>query len=186
VTLATVSPSWHVHLPTTQETRVRAMSRVDPGAPWPSSRALAALLGSGAVRSGPPRSVGVGRGLPLLASQPVRWAGMEVEVECVVQGPGMVESNLVAPPWDDLVLGEATEEEWWDLVDGFLAAVDARHGVVADGEALEVEEPSSATLRQRLRRHLGVLVGGGLASAAGAGACAYRCLPMSGLLLLLR
>jgi hypothetical protein len=182
---AAPAPRWRVHLPTAGETRVRAVSRVDPGAPWPSSRALAALLRAGAVRSGPPRSLGAGRGLPLIASQPVRWAGMEIEVECLVQGPGAVECNLVAPPWDELVAAEATEEAWWELVDGMLAAVDARHGAIVDGEAVALDEPSPATLRARLRRHLGLLVGAELVAAAGAAACAYRALPASGLLVLL-
>jgi hypothetical protein len=183
---ALTAPSWRVHLPTALETRVRAVSRVDPRAPWPSSRAVAALLDAGAARSGAPRSVGAGRGLPLIASQPLRWAGVEVEVECLALGGGAVECNLVAPPWDELVAADASEEAWWELVDGVLAAVDARHGAVVDGEPVDLAEPSSATLRARLRRHLGLLVADDLAPAAGAGACVYRRLPRSGLALLLR
>lgn len=180
------APSWRVHLPTALETRVRALSRVDPGAPWPSSRAVAALLDAGAVRSGPPRSVGAGRGLPLIASHPLRWAGVEVEVECLLLGAGAVECNLVAPPWDELAAADAPEEAWWELVDGVLAAVDARHGALVDGEAVDLGEPSPVTLRARLRRHLGLLVSDDLVAAAGAGACLYRRLPRSGLALLLR
>jgi hypothetical protein len=183
---ATAAPSWRVHLPTALETRVRAVSRPDPGAPWPSSRALAALLHAGAVRSGPPRSVGAGRGLPLVASQPLSWAGVEVELECLVLGRDAVECNLVAPPWDELARADAPEEAWWELVDAVLAAVDAGHGALVDGEAVDLDEPSPATLRARLRRHLGLLVAADLASGAGADACAYRWLPASGLVVLLR
>src|SRR6202008_676036 len=37
------------------------------------------------------------------------------------------------------------------------AAVDARHGAIVDGEAVDLEDPTPATLRARLRRHLAVL-----------------------------
>ena len=186
MTIAAVSPSWGVHLPTAVETRVRTHTWVDPGAPWPSSRAVAALQGAGAVRSGPPRSAGSGRGLPLVAAQSLRWAGVDLEVECLVAGRGVVESNLVAPPWDELVIAEATEEAWWELVDGFLAAVDARCGAVVDGEAVDLEVPSPATLRTWLRRHVGILVDEELACVAGSDACIYRRLEASGLVVLLR
>ncbi len=177
---------WGVHLPTALETRVRAVGRHEPGAPWPSARALSAALAAGAVRSGPPRTVGGGRGVPLITGQQLRWAGVDLELECVADRRGAVECDLVAPPWDELVTSAADEEEWWDLVDAVLAAVDARHGAVVDGEALDPEEPSSATLGARLRRHLGVLVPQHLAAVAGTGAVAYRALPRSGLVLLLR
>jgi hypothetical protein len=186
VTAVPGSTGWRVHLPTAVETRVRAVSRHDPGAPWPSARALTAALAAGAARSGPPRTVGGGRGLPLITGQPLRWAGVDLELECVAHPSGVVESDLVAPPWDELVTAAAGEEEWWDLVDAVLAAVDARHGAVVDGEALDPAEPSPAMLVARLHRHLGVLVGEHLAAAAGTVAVAYRSLPRSGLVLLLR
>jgi hypothetical protein len=175
-----------VHLPTALETRVRVVGGVDARDPWPSARALSVLLAAGAVRSGPPRSVGAGSGPPLIASQSLRWAGVELELECVAHPPGLMESNLVAPPWDELAVAETTEAAWWELVDAFLVAVDAGHGAIVDGEALELEGPSPATLPARLRRHLGLLVREPLAGAAGAGACVYRRLPQSGLVLLLR
>jgi hypothetical protein len=175
-----------VHLPTALETRVRAVCPHQPGGPWPSARALTAALGAGARRSGPPRTVGAGRGLPLITGQPLLWAGVDLELECHAHPSGVVESDLVAPPWDELVTAAAAEEEWWELVDAVLAAVDARHGAVLDGEALDIAEPSAALLGARLRRHLGVLVGEHLAGAAGAAAVGYRSLPRSGLVLLLR
>jgi len=178
---------WWVHLPTALETRVRAVGGADARDPWPSARALSALLAEGAVRTGPPRSVGAGSGVPLFTSQTLRWAGVEVELECLVMAPGVVESNLVAPRWDELATAGTTEAAWWELVDAFLAAVGARHGAEVDGEALDLEEPTAtAALRARLRRHLGVLVREPLAGAAGSAACVYRTLPRSGLVLLLR
>jgi hypothetical protein len=186
VTAAPRSTGWRVHLPTALETRVRVVGRHDPGAPWPSARALGAALAAGAARSGPPRTVGGGRGLPLITGQPLRWAGVDLELECVADRCGVVECDLVAPPWDELVTAAAGEEEWWELVDAVLAAVDARHGAVVDGEALDPADPSPALLRVRLRRHLGVLVPEHLAADAGTGAVAYRSLPRSGLVLLLR
>ena len=125
---AAVRARWRVHLPTALETRVRAIGGADPRDPWPSARALDALLAAGAVRDGPPRAVGAGAGPPLIASQRLRWAGVE----------------------------------------------------------LEVEEPTPSTLRARLRRHLGLLVPESVAGGAGAAADAYRRLPRSGLVLLLR
>jgi hypothetical protein len=186
VSVAAGSVAWRVHLPTALETRVRAVGIADPGAPWPSARALDVLLATGAARCGPPRAVGAGRGLPLIASQALRWAGVELEVECVAHPAGLVESALTAPTWDELAGAAATEAEWWELVDGFLAAVDAHHGAVTDGEALDPSEPSLRTLPARLGRHLGLLVGEPLATAAGSWAAAYRRLPRSGLVLLLR
>jgi hypothetical protein len=186
VSIAAGPAAWHVHLPTALETRIRAVGRADPGAPWPSARALDVLLAAGAARCGPPRAVGAGRGLPLIASQALRWAGVELEVECVAHPAGLVESALAAPTWDELAGGAATEAEWWELVDGFLAAVDAHHGAVTDGEALDPSEPLPRTLPARLGCHLGLLVGEPLAAAAGSRAAAYRRLPRSGLVLLLR
>ena len=183
---AAVCARWRVHLPTALETRVRAVGRADHRDPWPSARALDALLAAGAVRAGPPRAVGAGAGPPLIASQQLRWEGVEVEVECVAMAEGVVESNLVAPPWDELARSAAGEEAWWELVDAFLAAVDARHGALVDGEAVELEDPNPATLHARLRRHLALLVPEWLAGAAGAAADVYRTLPHSGLVVLLR
>jgi hypothetical protein len=183
-----MSPTaWRIHIPTAVETRVQAIGHDGDGrGPWPSARALDALRELGAARSGPPRSLGTGRGTPLVASQVMAWAGVELEVECRVHPSGMLEAALTAPPWDVLVTAEATEEEWWELVDAFLEAVDARHGAVGDGEALAPDEPSPAALRSRLLHHLGVLVDGRLAEVATPAADAYRTLERSGLVLLLR
>ncbi|TMD07239.1 MAG: hypothetical protein E6J03_04330 [Chloroflexi bacterium] len=183
---AAVRARWRVHLPTALETRVRAIGVADPRDPWPSARALDALLAAGAVREGPPRAVGAGAGPPLIASQRLCWAGVELEVECVAMAEGVMESNLVAPSWDELTRSAAGEDAWWELADAFLAAVDARHGALVDGEAVEVEEPTPSTLRARLRRHLGLLVPESVAGGAGAAADAYRWLPRSGLVVLLR
>jgi hypothetical protein len=183
---AAVSERWRVHLPTALETRVRAIGLADPRDPWPSARALDALLAAGAVRDGPPRAVGAGAGPPLIASQRLRWAGVDLEVECVAMAEGVMESNLVAPSWDELTRSAAGEDAWWELGDAFLAAVEARHGALVDGEAVELEEPTPSTLQARLRRHLGLLVPEWVAAAAGPAACAYRWLAQSNLVLLLR
>ena len=175
-----------MHLPTALETRVRAIGRAGPRDPWPSARALDALLAAGAERVGPPRAVGAGAGRPLIASQLLRWAGVELEVECVAMTEDVVESNLVAPPWDELAGGAPGEDAWWELADVFLAAVDARHGALVDGEAVELDEPSPATLHLLVRRHLALLVPESLAGCAGAAADAYRLMPRSGLVVLLR
>jgi hypothetical protein len=179
-------PAWRVHLPTALETRVRAWARAEPSGPWPSARAVSALVEEGSVRAGPARATGSGQGLPLLAAQPLRWSGLDLEVECRAAGDGRVECDLVAPPWDEIVDAPATEDGWWDLVDAFLAAVDARHGAIVDGEAVDPDDPSAASLGARVRRHLGVLVPDHLAAAGGAAADAYRTLPRSGRTLLLR
>jgi hypothetical protein len=180
------APAWRVHLPTALETRVRSWARADPAGPWPSARAVSALLAEGATRAGRPRAVGAGRGLPLVAAQPLRWAGLELEVECRAAGDGLVECDLAAPPWDGIAAADATEDGWWELVDAFLAAVDARHGAIVDGEAVDPVEPSAESLRARLRRHLALLVPEHLATAAGADAAVYRTLPRSGRAVLLR
>lgn len=182
----TTTPAWRVHLPTALETRVRAWARADPAGPWPSALAVSALRGEGALPAGPARAAGTGRGLPLLAAQPLQWAGLELDVECRAAGDGLVECDLAAPPWDDIAATEATEDGWWELADAFLAAVDARHGAIVDGEAVDPADPTAASLRARLRRHLALLVPEHLAAAGGADADVYRTLPRSGRAVLLR
>ena len=101
-------------------------------------------------------------------------------------GGGLTECNLVAPPWDELTRSAAEEAAWWELADGFLAAVDARHGAIVDGEAADLDDPTPRTLHARLRRHIALLVPEWLAGPAGAAADAYRTLPRCGLVVLLR
>ena len=182
----TLAPAWAVHLPTALETRVRVWAMHDPGAPWPSARALSALVAGGAGRDGPPRTAGAGRGLPLLAAQRLHWCGLGLEIEFHAGRDARVECNLIAPSWDELAAAPTDEDAWWELVDAFCAAVDARHGAVVDGEAVDPQEPTAAGVASRLRRHLGLLVPERLVPTVGAAADAYRVLPRSGLTLLLR
>ncbi|HEX3604768.1 MAG TPA: hypothetical protein VH134_02510 [Candidatus Dormibacteraeota bacterium] len=182
----TLAPAWAVHLPTALETRVRSWTEHHARDPWPSARALSALVAEGATRDGPPRTAGAGRGLPILSAQRLRWCELDLEMEFHAGRDARVECNLIAPSWDELAAAPTTEDAWWELVDAFCAAVDARHGAVVDGEALDPDEPTPAGLAARLRRHLGLLVPEHLAAAAGSRADAYRILPRSGLTLLLR
>jgi hypothetical protein len=177
------APAWAVHLPTTDTTCVRlALPRRTGHEPWPFTLAVTELTRLGATPVERFRSLGAGRGDPLIASQDLTWQGHPLRLEAVTLRDGAAEVALDLPPWDELTAGEATEAMLWDLVDALAAAVDARHGAIGDGEPLSPLDPLDAALR----RHLVVLAPAVLASSAGWLAADYLELPRSGLHVLLR
>jgi hypothetical protein len=182
--------AWSVHLPTAGETCVRVCLRPrEAGDPWPFSLVLTELARLGAVGEGRFRALGSGHGEPLLAAQELRWRRCPAHLETLVGRDGRREAALSLPSWDEMCTqAEATEEDFWDLVDGFAAAVDAEHGAIVDGEPLELEAPREPRgWEPVLARHLAVLVPVGLAGAVPAGRAAhYRDLSHSGLAVLLR
>lgn len=179
------APAWSVHLCTALETRVHlALPPRRAADPWPLPRALTELARMGAVRTEAPRTLGRGRGMPLLAAQQLSWCGVGVHVEMRGAQTG-VEVVVELPAWDELVTAVSDEAEVWELVDVAAAAVDAVCGVIADGEAPLHAHPHGDAWRAALRRHVGVLVAEGSLDA-GAAACSYRVLPRSGLEVLIR
>jgi hypothetical protein len=172
--------AWSVHLPTADATwarlRLRPRGERDP---WPFTLAVTQLQALGAVGEERFRSLGRGRDEPLLASQELRWRGCPLHLETLLGREGSREAALALPSWDELAHSEATEDDFWDLVDGFAAAVGAGHGAIGDGEPLD----------EVLDRHLALLLPPHLAADAeseGGRACLYRELPLSGLHVLLR
>ena len=181
------APRWSVSLAGVVETAVRlACPPPARRSPWASARALGALSALGASAGGSPRAVGAGRGHPVLSSRLLELDGATVEVEAVVVGEGTpVEVTLRWPAFDELE-PLVDEARWWEVVDAVAAAVDARHGALVDGEAIDLADPEAADLAARLRRHAGLLVPERLAPAAGALACHHRTLERSGMAVLLR
>lgn len=176
-------PAWSVHLPTAGATVVRLALRArGPRDPWPFMEAITELgrLGARATEQRF-RSVGAGRGHPLIASQELAWRGLPLHFETVALGSagGQTEASLELPSWDELVAApDATEEALWDLVDTLAAVTGAVYGAIGDGEALAAPPD--------LAHHAALLVSAAGAGAAGWHAADYRELPLSGLHVLLR
>jgi len=175
-----VSLPWSIHLPTADATCVRLRLRPrDEGAPWPFTLALTELGRLGAVAAERFRSLGRGRGEPLLASQELLWRGCPVHLETAAG-----EASLALPAWDRMAETEANEDGFWELVDTFAAAVGARHGAIGDGEALA---PPGAAWQGAIERHLALLLPPAVAGDLGTWRVdRYRELPLSGLAVLLR
>ncbi len=172
--------TWSVHLPTAGETCVRL--RLRPRGerdPWPFTLAVTELGRLGAEGEGRFRSLGSGRGEPLLASQELRWRDCPVHLETLRTADGEREAALALPSWDEICeQSSASEADFWELVDGFAAAVDAEHGAIVDGEPLA---------GPAIEEHVAVLVAQhGAAELTGWRAARYRDLPRSGLAVLLR
>lgn len=173
---------WRVHPATAATTCFRLFCLQHEGGPWPLARALADLAGLGVRPSERFRSLGAGRGHPLLHSQECSWEGITIHLEARAGG----EAALELPAGDELV-GSVDEDSLWRLVDVFAAAVDARHGALTDGEAADPALPESdAAWRRRLRHHLGVLIPAYAGVEWGAEAAPYRLLERSRLLVVLR
>jgi hypothetical protein len=176
--------SWSVHIPTADETCVRLRLRPrDERDPWPFSLAITELGRLGVEGEGRFRALGSGHGEPLLASHELRWRDCPVHMETLRGRDGVHEAALALPSWDELCSEvDATEEDFWELVDGFAAAVDAAHGAIVDGEPLDPPEQAPA-----IERHLAVLVPQPhAAELTGWRAAHYRDLPRSGLAVVLR
>jgi hypothetical protein len=79
------------------------------------------------------------------------------------------------------------EDQWWELVDAFAAAVDATHGALVDGEPVELT-PAGTELgwRRRIGDHFGLLLPEGTEVAWDGTAAVYTTLPSSGLAVVLR
>lgn len=177
--------TWSIHLPTADETCVRLRLRPrDERDPWPFSLAITELGRLGAEGEGRFRALGSGHGEPLLASHQLRWRDCPVHMETVRSGDGVREAALALPSWDEICdKADATEDDFWELVDGFAAAVDAAHGAIVDGEPLDAPEDATAPIE----RHLAVLLPRPEAvELTGWRAAHYRDLPRSGLAVLLR
>lgn len=176
--------SWSIHLPTADETCIRLRLRPrDERDPWPFSLAITELGRLGAEGEGRFRALGSGHGEPLLASHELRWRDCPVHMETLRSGDGTREAALALPSWDEMCdQVDATEDDFWELVDGFAAAVDAAHGAIVDGEPLDAPPAQPA-----IERHLAVLVPqSGAVELTGWRAAHYRDLPRSGLAVLLR
>ena len=181
-------PPWRVHIPTVEESCVRVRCRRPAGSgPWPLSSALTELGRLGLRPTERFRSLGRGRGQPLLHSQEAEWRGLDVHLELVVSSGGEVVEAALALPGMDEVVRRVGEDEWWELVDLFAAAVDAAHGALVDGEPLDLE-PAGPALdwRRRIGDHLALLLPAALGAESGPAAFAYTTLPASELSVLLR
>jgi hypothetical protein len=175
--------AWSIHLPTAGETCIRLRLRPrDARDPWPFSLALTELARLGAAGEGRFRALGSGHGEPLIAAHELSWRRCALHVETLATNDGTREAALALPSWDELCeQSEATEDDFWDLVDGFAAAVDAEHGAIVDGEPLPTAGPPD------IEHHVAVLVPTHLADHPDPRRAAhYRDLPRSGLSVLLR
>ncbi|MGD1053974.1 MAG: hypothetical protein ABR950_09130 [Candidatus Dormibacteria bacterium] len=182
------APAWRVHIPTVEESCIRVRCRQPAGSgPWPLTTALVELARLGLRPTERFRSLGTGRGRPLLHAQEAEWRGLAVHLESVVTAGGeVVEAALALPGMDEVVLC-AGEDEWWELVDAFAAAVDAGHGALVDGEPVELSPAGTALgWRRRAADHLGLLLPEGTEVAWGGMADVYTTLPSSGLEVVLR
>ncbi len=179
--------SWRVLIPTADETCVRVRCREPAGkGPWPLSRALVELGHLGLQPEERFRSLGAGRGQPLLQSQEASWHELPVHLESLVTAGGrLVEAALALPAMEELI-ARVDESSWWELVDVFAAACDAAHGAVVDGEPLELEPAADAAgWRSRLADHLALLVPGRFADQLPPAGAVYTSLPMSSLTVVL-
>ncbi|MFN2569806.1 MAG: hypothetical protein ABR564_09440 [Candidatus Dormibacteria bacterium] len=178
-------------MPTALETciRVAAAPAGDAG-PWPLSRALAQLAPLGVRAEERFRALGSGRGRPLIHSQEARWHGLPVELEAIsCREPGTLDEVALALPshTEMLAADDVDESAFWELVDTFAAAVDARHGAIVDGEAILLEPPAGQVgWQRRFSRHFGLLVPAEVARCWPPAAAPYRRLPRSDLLVVLR
>jgi hypothetical protein len=181
-------PLWRVHIPTVDESCVRVRCRRPAGAgPWPLSTALAEMGRLGLRPTDRFRSLGRGRGQPLIHSQEADWRGLAVHLESLVTSGGDVVEAALALPGMDEVVCRVGEDEWWELVDVFATAVDAAHGALVDGEPLDLEPAGSAPdWHRRIGDHLALLLPPEADAEPGPAACAYTTLPASGLLVVLR
>jgi len=182
------APVWRVHIPTVEESCVRLRCRRPAGAgPWPLSSALTELGRLGLRATERFRSLGSGRGQPLIHSQEASWRGLAVHLESVVtSGGGVVEAALALPGMDEVVTRVA-EDAWWELVDVFAAAVDGAHGALVDGEPVDLTPPASPLgWRRRIGDHLGLLVPAAREAEWVPAASRYMTLPSSRLAVVLR
>ena len=180
--------SWRVHIPAVGETWIRVRCREAAGTgPWPLSRALAELGRMGLRPVDRFRSLGAGRGQPLIHSQEAEWRGLAAHLESTVTvGGAVVEAALSLPGMDEIV-PSVGEDDWWDLVDVFAAAVGAGHGALGDGEPLAPRMPADrAGWRHRIGDHIGLLVPEETGTDWSPLAGAYTPLPTSRLWVLLR
>jgi hypothetical protein len=187
-TTLAAAPIWRVHIPTVEESCVRVRCRQAAGSgPWPLTTALVELARLGVRPTERFRSLGTGRGRPLVHSQEAEWRGLTVHLESVVtSGGGVVEAALALPGMDEVVVC-VDEDPWWELVDAFAAAVDATHGALVDGEPVDLTPAATeAGWRRRLGDHLGLLLPEGTEVEWGCTATVYATLPASGLEVILR
>jgi hypothetical protein len=187
-TALAAAPVWRVHIPTVEESCIRVRCRQSAGSgPWPITTALVELGRLGVRPTERFRSLGTGRGRPILHSQEAEWHGLPVHLESVVTSGGEVVEAALALPGMDEVVPRVDEDSWWELVDAFAAAVDATHGALVDGEPVDLT-PAGTELgwRRRIGDHLGLLLPEGTEVEWGCTATLYATLPSSGLVVVLR
>ncbi|MGD1034588.1 MAG: hypothetical protein ABR977_09160 [Candidatus Dormibacteria bacterium] len=185
---AGAAPHWRVHIPTVDESCVRLRCRQPAGAgPWPLSVALTELGPLGLRVTERFRSLGRGRGQPLVHTQEASWCGLAVHLESLVSSGGtVVEAALALPGMDEVVL-RVDEDSWWELVDVFATAVDASHGALVDGEPVDLSPPESPRgWRRRVGDHLALLVPSGTDVGWSPAGSLYTSLPSSRLEVVLR
>jgi hypothetical protein len=181
-------PLWRVHIPTADESCVRVRCRQPAGTgPWPLSTAITELARLGLHVTERFRSLGTGRGQPLIHAQEASWRGLPVHLESVVtSGGAVVEAALALPGMDEVVL-RVDEDSWWELVDAFVAAVDATHGALVDGEPVDLTPPPSPRgWRRRIGDHLALLVPSAAEVSWAPAGSLYMSLPSSRLQVVLR
>jgi hypothetical protein len=183
----TTTTRWRIHIPTADETCIRLRLRPrDERDPWPFSLAITELARLGAAGEGRFRALGSGHGEPLIASHELRWRNCPVHVETLKARDGTREAALSLPSWDEMCeQPEATEDDFWELVDGFAAALDAEHGAIVDGEPLS--DAAGHAWHDAIDTHVALLVPAvAAADLQPARAAHYHDLPRSGLAVLLR
>ena len=147
----TAQGGWRVHLGTVESTTLRlACGRLEDGGPWPLSRALAELARLGLRPEGRFRSLGRGRGTPLLHAQDAVWQDSPVHLESRTDRDGTTEVSLELPSGDELGAATVSEDALWALVDTLAEAVDARFGVLGDGLGLDAVALSERARTARL------------------------------------
>jgi hypothetical protein len=182
-----VASGWRVHAGTAGATVVRLVSRPGSGGGWAVARLLAGAAGLGASAAASHRALGAGTGPPLIHSAALRWRGCDLHLECHHDPAARRdELSLELPGWDELAALVPDESLLWELLDAAAVAVDAEHGCIGDGEALDPDLPADERgWRRRCRSHLGVLAPERV-EGAGSEAASYLVLPLSGLRVLLR
>lgn len=182
------SPAWSVHLGTAGCTCIRFTSdRARDGDPWLLSRVVSELVATGASMAERPRALGSGHGMPLIHSQVMSWCGTTIEFEAHHLRDGDDEVSVTLPEWDELVDVVPGEDSVWEMLDLVAAAIMPRFGIVGDGEPIGPTRcETAADLRALLRRHIGVIAPAYSSLLSLTDASAYRELPRSGMIAMIR
>lgn len=182
-------PAWTVHIGTAACTCVRYVCEPPrDGDPWPLTRVISDLATLGARPADRPRALGSGRGIPLVHSQQMTWAGCQLELEAHhLRDDGADEISLMLPSWDELAGALEREDDVWEIVDTVAAACSPRFGIVGAGESIGALHCDSDTdVRRLMSRHAGIVIHEFDTPAPSAIVAHYRELPRSGMSVFLR